>query len=139
MSVNNINDPVVKYASMVIGYRIYYSSRLNSIATASIHIAYQMVKENVDYDLAEALRSQLMVNLEAIKKDKKLRFKFGQLILSLFFYCQNYFPSIGDMQWISGTPALLQMKNSIIMIKDKYDNISWGYFKEFQNKIHARE
>ncbi|XP_059064624.1 uncharacterized protein LOC131856734 [Cryptomeria japonica] len=60
-----------------------------------------MVKENIDYDLAKSLRSQLMENLEAVKKEKKMRFKFGQLIIGLFFYFQNFFPSIGDVQWIT--------------------------------------
>lgn len=126
MTVNNINYPAMKYASMVIGYRIYYSSGMNNIPTTTIHTAYWMVKENVDYDLVEALRSQLMVNLEAVKKDKTLRFKFGQLILGLFFYFQNYFLGIGDVQWIEGTPTLIQMKNNIRMLKEKFDNISWG-------------
>lgn len=40
MTVNNINDPAMKYASMVIGYRICYSSRMNSILAATIHTAY---------------------------------------------------------------------------------------------------
>lgn len=31
------------------------------------------------------------------------------------------------------------MKKNIRILKDKFDNISWGYFKEFQNKMHARE
>lgn len=114
MTVNDINDPAVKFASMVIGYIIFYSNRMNSIPT-TIHTAYQMIKENVDYDLTKALRSQLMANLEPVKKDKRLRFKFGQLILVLFFYFQNIFPGIGDVQWITGTPALLQMKNNIRM------------------------
>lgn len=89
MIVNNINDPIVKFASMVIGYKIYYSSRMNSIPATTIHTTYWMVKENVDYDLAEVLRSQLMANLEFVEKDKKLRFKFSYLILGLFFYFQK--------------------------------------------------
>lgn len=97
---------------------------MNNILTTTIHTAYQMVKKNVDYDLEEALRIQLMVNIEAMKKDKNSRFKFGQLILGLFFYFQNYFPGIGDVQWIEGTPALLQMKNIIRMLREKFDNIS---------------
>lgn len=92
MMVNKINGLAMKYASMVIGYRIFYNSRsMNNISAATIHTAYQMVKENMDYDLAEAMRSQLMANLEVMKKDKRLRFKFGQLILGLFFYFQNFF------------------------------------------------
>lgn len=31
------------------------------------------------------------------------------------------------------------MKNNIRMMKEKFNNISWGYFKEFQKKMHARE
>ncbi|XP_057873186.1 uncharacterized protein LOC131079291 [Cryptomeria japonica] len=46
---------------------------LLSILKATINTAYQMVKENVDCDLEGALRSQLMANLEAVKKDKKER------------------------------------------------------------------
>lgn len=139
MTVNNISDPTVKYASMVIGYRIYYSSKMNNVLVAAIHTAYQMIIEDVDYDLSEALRSQLMLNLEAIKKDKRLRFKFGQLILGLFFYFQNSFPGIGDIKWIGGTPTLMQMKNSIRMLGNDFDKIAWGYFKDFQKKMHARE
>lgn len=107
MTMNDINDLVVKFASMVIGYRIFYSSIMNSILVGAIHTTYQMIKENVDYDLTEALRSQLMANLEAVNKDKKIRFKFGQLIMGLFFYFQNFFPVNGDVQWIIGTPTLL--------------------------------
>lgn len=77
MTVNNIIDPIVNYASMVISYQIYYSSRMNNIPVTSIHIAYHMIKEDFDYDLSEALRSQLVLNLESIKKDKRLIFKFG--------------------------------------------------------------
>lgn len=40
---------------------------------------------------------QLMENLKSIKEDKSLRLKFGQLLVSLFFYFQGYFPGIGDV------------------------------------------
>lgn len=80
-----------------------------------------------------------MLNLESIKKYKRLTFKFGQLILGLFFYFQNYFPDIGDIQWIDGTPKLVQMKNNIIMLGNGSGKIAWGYFKDFQKKMHARE
>lgn len=139
MIVNKINDPTLKYASMVIGYWIYYSSRMNNVPTTAIHTAYRMIKEDVDYDLSKDLRSQLMLNSEAIKKDKRLRFKFGQLILGLFFYYQNLFLDISDIHWIEGTPALVKMKNNIRMIGNDFDKIAWAYFKDFQKKMHPRE
>lgn len=131
MMVNNINDPTVKYAYMVIGYRINYSSRMNNIPIATIHTAHRMIKEDIDYDLSEALRSQLVLNLESVKKDKRLRFKFGQLIIGLFFYFQNYFPNIDDIQWIDGTPALVQMKIIIRMLGNDFGKGCMGIFQIF--------
>lgn len=61
--INRIKDPAVKLATMVIGYRIFYSSRLNSVLSATVHTTYKMIVENVDYDLCEAIRSQLILNL----------------------------------------------------------------------------
>lgn len=77
MMINEIEDPEVKHASMVIGYRVYHSSRTNSAPVAAIHTTYQTIKDNVDYDLSEALRTQLISNLESIKKYKRQKFKFG--------------------------------------------------------------
>ncbi|XP_059073725.1 uncharacterized protein LOC131874392 [Cryptomeria japonica] len=70
MVVKDIEYPEVKFASMVIGYRVYHLSQMNSIPEAAIHTTYQMLKENVDYDLAKASRAQLMLNIESINKDK---------------------------------------------------------------------
>lgn len=139
MTINEIEDPGVKYSSMVIGYRVYHSSRTNGILGAAIHTAYQMVKENADYDLAEALITHLILNLESIKKDKRQKFKFGQLIIGLFFYFQNSFPSIGDIQWSMDTPAMLQIKNSIKLIGNEFTKVIWRYFKDFQKRMHERE
>lgn len=71
-SINNIRDPTVKLASMVIGYRVFYSSRLNSVPSVAVHTAYKMITENANYDLCEAIRSQLMLNLQSIKKVNSL-------------------------------------------------------------------
>lgn len=116
MIINEIDDPEVQYETMVIRYMVYHSSITNNILGAAIHTTYWMLKENDDYDLAEALRTQLILNLESIKKDKRQKFKSGQLIIGLFFYFQNSFPSIGDIQWSEDTPTMLQIKNNIKMI-----------------------
>lgn len=61
--VNNIKDPMVKLATMAIGYRIFYSSRMNSVPSVAVHTTYKMIDQNIDYDLCEAISSQLMLNL----------------------------------------------------------------------------
>lgn len=75
--VNNIKDPMVKLATMVIGYQIFYSSRMNSVPSIAMHTAYKRIVENADYDLCEAIRSQFMLNLQLINKDNHQKFKFG--------------------------------------------------------------
>lgn len=85
---------------MVIGYMIFHSSRFNSVSTTTVHSAYWMVKENVDYDLYEAMRTQLILNLDSIKKDKNQKLKFGQLLVGLLFYFKIFIPRIGDIQWL---------------------------------------
>lgn len=38
---------------MVIGYKIYYSSRENSVSKTNIYVAYEMIWEDKKYDLCE--------------------------------------------------------------------------------------
>lgn len=47
MTINNILDHDVKFASMIIGYKVYQSSKLNFVFATMICVAYQMVKEDM--------------------------------------------------------------------------------------------
>lgn len=85
MIIKDIAKMDVKFSSMVIGYKLYHSNRDNSVFGTTIYAAYQMVKENENYELCELLRSQQMENLGKIKKDKKKSFIYGNLLLCLFF------------------------------------------------------
>lgn len=67
LMVNGIDDPMVKYASMMIGYKIFYKNRENLVSTTVIHTTHQMVKEGLDFDLCEISRLQLMENLQKKK------------------------------------------------------------------------
>lgn len=50
-SISNIQDEVVRYARMIIGYWIFHSSQMNSVPSTVVHVAYWMIKENIDYEL----------------------------------------------------------------------------------------
>lgn len=67
MTINYILGYDVKFASMVIGYKIYHSSGENSIFDTAIYAAHEMVKEIKQYDLCELLWSEIMENLVKIK------------------------------------------------------------------------
>lgn len=98
MTINDILEYDVKFASMVIGYKIYHSSQENSVSSTAIYAAYEMVKKNKEYDLCELLWSELMNNLTKIKQEKKNTFKYGTFILCLFFYYMNEVLGVGHVQ-----------------------------------------
>lgn len=47
MMIDDILEHDVKFSSMIIGYKFYQSSILNSISSTMIYITYQMVKEDM--------------------------------------------------------------------------------------------
>lgn len=51
MIVNPFKDELVKYACMVIGYRTFSASRINSISAAAVNAAYRMIIEDKSFDL----------------------------------------------------------------------------------------
>lgn len=67
MTVNPIEDDLVKYAYMVIGYRTFSASGINSVSAAVVNTAYQMIKEDASFDLCTDIQRQLLLNLKAIK------------------------------------------------------------------------
>jgi len=40
MTINDITNPAVKFASMVIGYKIYHSNMENLVSGTTIYVAY---------------------------------------------------------------------------------------------------
>lgn len=98
LTINPIRSSIVRYATMLIGYKIYYTNRDNLVIATVIHVAQDMVEKNFDYDLCELLQQQLMEKLE-IKK--KYVFKYGILVMCLFFYFSREVSMVGIVNWSS--------------------------------------
>lgn len=113
MIVNSIKNDLVKYACMVIGYQTLSASKINSISAAMVNVTYRMIKEDASFDLCTDMQRQLLLNLKSIKQDNALRFKFGQLLVGLFFYFQGYFLGVGEIQWSADQPVTEQIKESL--------------------------
>lgn len=122
MTLNTMKDDLVKYACMVIGYRVFYASRMNYVPTVVVHAFYRMIKENAEYDLCTCIEKQLMENLKSIIEEKTPWFKFSQLLVSLFFYFQGYFLGVGDVQWSNDLPVSKQIKESLQVVGTAYSN-----------------
>lgn len=138
MTINSIKDDLVKYACMVIGYRTFFASRINSVSSATVNTAYRMIKEDASFDLCTHMQRQLLLNLKSIKQDNALMFKFGKLLVGLFFYFQGYFPRVGDVQWSVDQPVTKKIKKSIQAIGTGYPDVLNKYFDEFRQKMSQR-
>lgn len=138
LSVNNNADPIVRFETMVIGYQIFHSTRMNNVPSVVVHATNRMMVENANYDLCEAMRNQLMLNLKSIKNDNSQKFKYGQLLIGLFFYFHNSIPGIDDIQWSKDISVIAQIKNSIKAVKNTYPVAMNKYLNEFQKKMSMR-
>lgn len=110
MTINDILEQDFRFASMVIGYKIYFSSRENYVSGTSIYIAYEMMRENKKYDLYELLWSELNKKIKKIKVKRKHPFKIGTLlILCLFFYFKKEVLGVGLVEWAFDRPVGVQI------------------------------
>lgn len=94
MTISDIVEYDVRFISMVMGYKVYISGKLNSVSNMTIYVAYQIIKEDKLYDLCGVLVSEFMSNLKKIKQNKKHVFKFGTSIIYLAFYFMKENPSV---------------------------------------------
>ncbi len=96
--VEDIKDKEVYFASMEKGYRVYHSNQRNDFPNGVIHVAYQIVKDNVKWDICEMIRSQVLVmSMERIKRNEKQPIKYAILLVCIFFYIQIFFYGRGKV------------------------------------------
>src|SRR5271156_1430851 len=119
-------------------YKLYSSSRLNSVACETVDLAYKVVKKNMEFDLAEVLLKQFNKNMGSIRTSKNNPCKFGSLLICIFFYVQNFFPSKGTVVWRKDTPILYQINEFIAEMGQNFDTVMDNYFEEFKDKMNNR-
>lgn len=76
--------------------------------------------------------------MESIRASKKNPCNFGSLLMCLFFYVQNFFPSKGNIVWSSNRPVLYEISDFISKMGDNFDGIMDAYFEKFKEKMQNR-
>src|SRR5271156_5387448 len=89
-------------------------------------------------DLCEILLKQLDENMNTIRSAKTNTCKFGSLIMCIFFYFQEYFPSIGKVKWDTSKPVTLQINDLIKSLGDNFDSMMTEYFLGFKENMMER-
>ncbi len=106
LKVNTISDVKLRFGIHVIAYKLYSSSRLNSVPSEAVDLALKIVKKNLEFDLSKVLLKQLNKNMDSIRTSKNNSCKFGSLLICLFFFVQKFFPSKGTVVWRKDIPIL---------------------------------
>lgn len=139
MRISTITNIDINFASVILGYKVTQSNRLNFVSSCCIHATYQMLRNNVKYDLSEWMRSELMLNLVKIKGIKRGNFRYGNLIVCLMLYFWNELPGLGKKHWAHDISVGMQIKEAITSLGTSRDEKLLGYFKTFQENMRQRE
>lgn len=97
MKVDTIQDKGVKLLSKILRYKFIHGSRVNSMPTGFLHIAYVMVVMGRKVNLCEIIILQLLDNIAKLKKTMNVVFIFESLSTHLFFYTSRKF--LGMKNW----------------------------------------
>lgn len=140
MTIDDILENDVRFSSIIIGYKVYQSSILNSVSEITIYAAYQIVKEDMQYDLCFFLLEEILSNLKKIKNGKKNVFKLGSLIVCLALYFMNEIPRIGRVQWAYDLLIATEINQGLQRFGNKANQIAalWSLFKTFQGRVNNK-
>ena len=97
MIIDTVTNLLLDFVVRVISHKFYQSSRLNSVPCIAIDVAFKLVKKDHTYDLAELTLQQINENLGAIRRSKGAQCKCGSVLVHIFFYVLEEFPSIGKV------------------------------------------
>ena len=138
MTIDTITDPLIEFAISVISHKFYQSSRLNSVPCIAIDVGYKIVKKDHTYDLVELQLKQLVENLGAIRKTKSTQCKFGSMLICIFFYVQNSFPTFGIVSWKTNRLVIMQIGEYIEQLGENFESLMTSYFEDFKQSMKKR-
>ena len=76
-----------------------------------------------------------MEKLGAIRKSKSAQCKFGSILVCIFFYVQNEFPSFGKLGWKTNRSIAVQINEYIEQMGDNFESIMTSCFEDFKKSM----
>lgn len=96
------------------------------------------MKKGLQLNLAEFMLGQLEENMRTIKVARSNTCKFGSLLLCTFFYLQNFFPSVGSVEWDINRPIIIQNSEFVQNLGKNFEPIVEDYFGKFNERMEKR-
>ena len=78
---------------------------------------------------------QILKNLGAIRISKNAQCKFGSILICIFFYVQNEFPSFGKIGWKTNRSVAMQIDEYIEQMGDNFESVMTSYFEDFKKSM----
>ena len=113
MSIDTIIEPLLDFSMRIISHKFYQLNRLNSVPCSAVDVTYKLVKRDHTYDLSELMLRQINEKLGAIRRSKGAQCKFGSVLMCIFFYVMEEFPSIGKVNWNPNKTTITQINEFI--------------------------
>ena len=79
-----------------------------------------------------------MENLGAIRKTKNAQCKFGSILICIFFYVRNIFPSFGMVGWNTNRLVVVQIGEYIEQLGENFESLKTSYFEDFKKLMKQR-
>lgn len=132
MTIDTITYALISFAVRVIAHKFYQSSRLNSVPCIAVDMGYKILNKDHTYDLAELQLQQLIENLGAIRKIKSAQCKFGSILVCIFFYVHNTFPTFDKVAWKTNRSIAIQIGEFIEQLGNNFESVMTSYFEDFK-------
>ena len=138
MTIDTIIDPLISFSVMIISHKLFQSSRLNSVIYIIVDVGHKIVKKDHTYDLVELQLQQLLEKLGAIRRSKGSQCKFDSVLVYIFFYVMEEFPSIGKVNWKSNKSTITQINEYIEQMGDNFEAQMTSNFEDSKKSMKQR-
>ena len=81
---------------------------------------------------------QINENLGAIRRSKGTWCKFGAILVCIFFYVHNEFPSFCKVVWKENLSIIAQVNEYIEQMGVNFETLMTSYFEDFKNTMKQR-
>lgn len=138
--MSTIKQDDVRFVSRIIAVGICASSRIDELSARFIHASYNIVVEKEQVNLCDILQTQLIENLERLRRTKNNVFIFESLLCHIFFHVLRKFPFLSDYDMMNTDKCTMEKiidvwkKHFEDIIIDRVNHI----MTTFQSEMKAR-
>ena len=80
----------------------------------------------------------MIEHLGEIRKTKIAQCKFGSILICIFFYVHNTFPTFGTIAWKTNRSVAIPIGEFIKQLGENFESVMTSYFEDFKQSMKKR-